>query len=172
MYETGASCGTILCFCSVLYCPHITSWSPQGMRVLRQCKVLRAEIMFVTIQRENILPQRKKWTNLLQFLNCPIFAVRIWITTPFYRWPIGNLPSTRVFCTRFAVHKGHIHPAGINSWSVDSRQQLSCQYVELPRERKNIVPRRIIFRSILCVSLVESERRHALSLHDSQQLLQ
>jgi hypothetical protein len=35
---------------------------PQGMGVLRQCKVPRAEVMFVTIQRENILPP-KKWTR-------------------------------------------------------------------------------------------------------------
>jgi hypothetical protein len=33
---------------------------PARMRVLRQSKVPRAEVMFVTIQRENIDPPRKK----------------------------------------------------------------------------------------------------------------
>jgi hypothetical protein len=37
----------------------ITSWSPQGMRVLRQFTVTGAEVMFVTIQRENIRPSNK-----------------------------------------------------------------------------------------------------------------
>jgi hypothetical protein len=36
------------------------SRAPQGMRALRQCKVPRAEVMFVTIQRENILPSNKE----------------------------------------------------------------------------------------------------------------
>jgi hypothetical protein len=77
------------------YSPQITSWSPQGMRVLRQCKQSRAEVMFVTIHRENIRPQRKKWTRLLQCNpNCPMFAVRLWITTSPYRWPIGCSSST------------------------------------------------------------------------------
>jgi hypothetical protein len=31
---------------------------PQGMRVLWQCKVPQAEIMFVTTQRENIRPSK------------------------------------------------------------------------------------------------------------------
>jgi hypothetical protein len=30
------------------------------MRVLRQCKVPRAEVMFITIRRENIRPSKKK----------------------------------------------------------------------------------------------------------------
>jgi hypothetical protein len=81
------------------YTPQITSSSPQEMRVLRRCKVPRAEVMFVTIQRENIHPQRKKWTRLLQCLNCPMFAVRLWITTSPYRWSVGSLPSTCMLCT-------------------------------------------------------------------------
>jgi hypothetical protein len=35
-------------------------YSPQGMRVLRQCKVPRVEVMFVDIQRENIRPSNKE----------------------------------------------------------------------------------------------------------------
>jgi hypothetical protein len=81
------------------YCPQITSWSPQGMRVLRQCTVPRAEVMFVTIQHENSAPQRKKWTRLLQCLNCPMFAIRPWITTSLCHWPVRSLPSTCVLCT-------------------------------------------------------------------------
>jgi hypothetical protein len=46
--------------CLHAYSPQITSWTPQGMRVLRQCKVPRAEVMFVTIQRENIRPSKKE----------------------------------------------------------------------------------------------------------------
>jgi hypothetical protein len=33
---------------------------PERMRVLRQCKVPRAEVMFVTIQGENIRPSKKE----------------------------------------------------------------------------------------------------------------
>jgi hypothetical protein len=49
--------------------------------------------------------------------NCPMFAVRLWITTSPYRWPIGSLPSTCLLCTPRALR---LHHAGINSWSVDS----------------------------------------------------
>jgi hypothetical protein len=44
-------------------------------------------------------PQRKIWTRLLQCLNCTMFAVRLWITTSPYRWPIGSLPSTFMLWT-------------------------------------------------------------------------
>jgi hypothetical protein len=43
-----------------VYCLQITSWAPQGMLVLRQCKVPRAEVMFITIQRENIRLSKKE----------------------------------------------------------------------------------------------------------------
>jgi hypothetical protein len=49
-----------------IYSPHITSRSLQGMRVLRQCKVPRAEIMFVTIQRENSSPSKKEFNSDLR----------------------------------------------------------------------------------------------------------
>jgi hypothetical protein len=42
------------------YSSQITNWSPQGMRVVRQCTVPRAEVMFVTIQHENIRPSKKQ----------------------------------------------------------------------------------------------------------------
>jgi hypothetical protein len=51
------------------YSPQITSWSPQGMRILRQCKVPRAEVMFVTIQRENICPSKKEINNSVTMLS-------------------------------------------------------------------------------------------------------
>jgi hypothetical protein len=100
------------------YCPQVTSWSPQGMRVLRQCTVPRAEVMFVTIQRESIRPSKKEMNKVLQCLNCPMFAVRLWITTSLYRWTVGSLPSTCMFSTTPALHEGCLHPAGINSWPV------------------------------------------------------
>jgi hypothetical protein len=31
--------------------------------------------------------------------KCPMFAVRLWITTSPYLWPLGSLPSTCMFCT-------------------------------------------------------------------------
>jgi hypothetical protein len=49
-----------------IYSPQITSWSLQGMRVLRQCKAPRAEVMFVTIQRENIHASKNEVNKLLQ----------------------------------------------------------------------------------------------------------
>jgi hypothetical protein len=59
-----------LCF-MLSYCPQITSWSPQGMRVLRQCNVPRAEVMFITIQRENIHPSKKEMNNAVTMLKSP-----------------------------------------------------------------------------------------------------
>jgi hypothetical protein len=82
-----------------LYCPQITSWSPQGMRVLRQCTVPRAKVMFVTIQRENISASKEKSSRLLKCLNCPMFAVRQWITTSTYRWAIKSLPPNCMMWT-------------------------------------------------------------------------
>jgi hypothetical protein len=78
-----------------------------------------AEVMFVTIQRENILPS-KKWINLLQCLNCPMFAVRLWITTSPYRWPIGSLPSTCMLCTPPHCTKDVCTPQGstCDLWTV------------------------------------------------------
>jgi hypothetical protein len=67
-------------------------------------------------------PQRQKWTRLLQCLNCPMFAVRLWITTSPYRWPVGSLPSTCMLCTPPALHKGRLHPTGTNSWSAESSE--------------------------------------------------
>jgi hypothetical protein len=48
------------------YSSQITSCSPQGMRVLRQCKDPRAGVMFVTIQRENIRPSKKEISEAWQ----------------------------------------------------------------------------------------------------------
>jgi hypothetical protein len=60
-------------------------------------------------------PHRMKSTRLLQSLKCPMFVVRLWITTSLYRWPIGSLLSTYMLpphCTK-DVRTPH-------SWSVDS----------------------------------------------------
>jgi hypothetical protein len=82
------------------YSPQITSWSPQGMRVLRQYKVPRAEVMFVTIQRENIRPSKIEMNKAVTMLPyCPMFAVMLWITTSPYRWPVRSFPSTCLLCT-------------------------------------------------------------------------
>jgi hypothetical protein len=43
----------------------------QGMRVLRQCKVPRAEVMFVVIQRENICPSKKEMNKAVAMLELP-----------------------------------------------------------------------------------------------------
>jgi hypothetical protein len=51
------------------YCPQIMSWSPQGMRVLRQCTVPRGEVLFVTIQRENILLSSKEINKAVTMLS-------------------------------------------------------------------------------------------------------
>jgi hypothetical protein len=64
------------------YSPQITSWSPQEMRVLRQCKVPRVEVMFVTVQRENIRPSKKEMNKVVTMLpNWLMFSVTLWITT-------------------------------------------------------------------------------------------
>jgi hypothetical protein len=50
------------------YSPHMTSLSPQGMRVLRQYKHLRAEEMFVTSQCENISSSKKEMNKAVTML--------------------------------------------------------------------------------------------------------
>jgi hypothetical protein len=47
------------------YSSQITSWSPQEMRVLRQCKVPQAEVTFVTVQRENIRHSKKEVNKIV-----------------------------------------------------------------------------------------------------------
>jgi hypothetical protein len=47
------------------------------MRVVRQRTVLRAEVTFVTIQRENIRLSKKEIRRLLQCLNCPMFVLQL-----------------------------------------------------------------------------------------------
>jgi hypothetical protein len=41
------------------------------MRVLRQYKVSREEVMFVTIQRENIRPSKKEMNKAVTMLKLP-----------------------------------------------------------------------------------------------------
>jgi hypothetical protein len=41
------------------------------MRVLLKCKVPRAEVMFVTIQRENIRPLKKEMNKVVTVLKLP-----------------------------------------------------------------------------------------------------
>jgi hypothetical protein len=43
--------------------------SPQGMRVLQQCKVPRVEVIFVIIQRQNIRPQKKEMNKAVTILK-------------------------------------------------------------------------------------------------------
>jgi hypothetical protein len=64
------------------------------MRFLRQCKVPREEVMFVTIHRGNIRPSKKEMNKAVTMLKLPMFVGRLRITTSLYRWPIGSLPST------------------------------------------------------------------------------
>jgi hypothetical protein len=54
-----------------LYSPQTTSWTPQGMWVLRKCKVSRnkVDLMFVTNQRENIHPSKKKMNKAVTMLT-------------------------------------------------------------------------------------------------------
>jgi hypothetical protein len=58
------------------YSPQITSWYPQRMLVLWQYTGPRHYPTW-----KHFALQWKKWTRLLQCLNCPMFAVRLWITT-------------------------------------------------------------------------------------------
>jgi hypothetical protein len=54
-----------------IYRPQITSWSQQGMRVLIQCTVSRAKVMFITIQRENISPSKKERNKVVTIIKLP-----------------------------------------------------------------------------------------------------
>jgi hypothetical protein len=49
---------------------HISRVDPRkGIRVLRQCTVPRTELMFVTIQRENIRPSKKEINKVVTMLK-------------------------------------------------------------------------------------------------------
>jgi hypothetical protein len=111
--------------CSLVYSTQITSWSPQGVRVLRQCKVSRAEVIFVTIQRERIRPWKKEMNKAW---TCPMFAVRLWITTSPYRWPTGSLPSTCMLCSLPHRTKDVYTPQGSTRdlWTIIILTSRSC----------------------------------------------
>jgi hypothetical protein len=55
----------------------------------------------LTLQHEHIRTSKKEMnkavTLSLQNTNCQMCAVRLWITTLPYRWPVRNLPSTCMF---------------------------------------------------------------------------
>jgi hypothetical protein len=51
------------------YRPQITSWSQQRMRVLWQCTVPRAQVMFVTVQRGNIRPSKREMNKAVTVLK-------------------------------------------------------------------------------------------------------
>jgi hypothetical protein len=55
----------------LVYCPQITSWSLQGMRVLRQCTVPQAQVMFITNQLEHIRPSMKEMNKAATMLKLP-----------------------------------------------------------------------------------------------------
>jgi hypothetical protein len=61
---------------TTVYSPQITSWSPQEMRVLLQCKVPRAEVTFVTIKLENIRFSQKEMEQALTMLIIKIQTAR------------------------------------------------------------------------------------------------
>jgi hypothetical protein len=54
-----------------VYSTQIMSLSLQWMWVLRQCTVPRAEVVFVTIQRENIHPSKKEMNKADTMLKLP-----------------------------------------------------------------------------------------------------
>jgi hypothetical protein len=86
------------------YCPQITSWSPQGMESCGNARFRLRKYCPLLSNVKTFAPERNKWTRLLQCLNSPMFAVRLWITTYFYHWPIWSLPSTYLLCTPPALH--------------------------------------------------------------------
>jgi hypothetical protein len=59
--------------------------------------------------------------------NCPTFAVRLWIITPLYHWPIRSFPSTCMFCTTPYCTKDVYTPQGSarDLWTV--AEMGSCQ---------------------------------------------
>jgi hypothetical protein len=89
---------------------------PQAARVLRWCKFPRSEVMFITVQRENIRPSKKETNKAVTMLSkiqiARCFAVRLWITTSPYRWLIGSLPSTYMLWTPPHCTKGVYTPQG------------------------------------------------------------
>jgi hypothetical protein len=49
----------------------VQSTDHEFMRVLRQCKVPRAEVIFFTVQRGNIRPSKKEMNKAVTMLNLP-----------------------------------------------------------------------------------------------------
>jgi hypothetical protein len=74
-----------------------------------ECESCDSARLLLLSNVKTLAPQRKKWTRLLRCLICPMFAVRLWITTSLYPWPIGSLrppawyslrPALRTFTAR------------------------------------------------------------------------
>jgi hypothetical protein len=81
-----------------------------------------------------VQPRRQLWTSYsppweleISQMNKAVIMLPNWSIlqiscepTSSYRWPIGSLPSLCMLCTASTLHQGRLHPAGINSWCVDS----------------------------------------------------
>jgi hypothetical protein len=119
----------------------------QSKRVLRQCKVQWAEVMFVTIQRENIRRSEKEMNKVW---TCPRFSVRLWMTSP-YRWPVGNLPSTRMLCTPPHCTKDVCIPQGSTRdlWTVHISSPWLC-YINHLKPSGNYMYH-LLYRLLMCV---------------------
>jgi hypothetical protein len=76
--------------------------------------------------------ERKKWTRMLRcFQTVRFFAVRLWITTSPYRWPIWSLPSTCMLCTPPVCSKDVYPPPPrrdqlLNLWGGTDTNATSC----------------------------------------------
>jgi hypothetical protein len=81
------------------YSPQTTSWSRKACESCGNARFREQKWCSILFNVKTFAPQRRKWKRLLQCINCPMFAVRLWITTSPYRWPIGSLPFNRMLCT-------------------------------------------------------------------------
>jgi hypothetical protein len=54
--------------------------------------------MLLLFNVKTFAPQEKMNKAVTMLQNCPMFSVRLWLTTSYYRWPIGSLPSTCMPC--------------------------------------------------------------------------
>jgi hypothetical protein len=132
------------------FCPEVTSCSQQRMRVLRQCTVPRAEVMFITIQREHIRLSQKEMNNaVVTMLKLPDVCssamnhyVSLSLTNRASFVHLYALYSPRTALRRFTSCRGQLVICGQygSTWCHDTDNIVTSQrWLHQFSQRKNLV---------------------------------
>jgi hypothetical protein len=86
------------------------------MRVLRQCKVPQAKVMFFTIQRENIRPSNKEVNKAVIMLKLP----------DVYSQAINHYVYLSLTNTKSSVHLHALYCPALRTFTLRSDQLVIC----------------------------------------------